>query len=145
MSKSDSYTIIASENDSGSRLDNFLVKNMQELSRSRLQDLIAQGCVTCNGTVVDNSSAKVKIGQQYGVTIPEIVASHILPQDIALDIVYEDEHLLVINKSAGLTVHPAPGHPDMTLVNALLAHCGSSLSGIGGVARPACRRRRRLG
>ena len=136
MSKTDSYTLTASEDDNGARLDRFLVSQLPEMSRSRLQDLVAQGCVTCNGKAAVDSAAKVKSGQVFVVTMPEIVASHILPQDIKLDIIYEDEHLLVINKPAGLTVHPAPGHPDMTLVNALLSHCGSSLSGIGGVARP---------
>ena len=136
MAKPDSHTLTASEDDNSTRLDRFLVSQLPEMSRSRLQDLVAQGCVTCNGKAAVDSAAKVKSGQVFVVTMPEIVASHILPQDIKLDIIYEDEHLLVINKPAGLTVHPAPGHPDMTLVNALLAHCGSSLSGIGGVARP---------
>lgn len=134
--KPQAHTLTAADSDSGTRLDRFLTLQLPDMSRSRLQDLIAQGCVTCNGELVENSSAKVKCGQIFTLTIPETVASHIVAQDIALDVVYEDDHLLVINKPAGLTVHPAPGHPDMTLVNALLAHCGDSLSGIGGVARP---------
>ena len=133
---SDIHTITADETDHGSRLDRFLANRLADLSRSRLQDLIAQGCVTCNGKLVEDASGKVKAGQVFTLAIPDIVPSHIEAQDIALDIVYEDAHMLVINKPAGLTVHPAPGHPDMTLVNALLAHCGASLSGIGGVARP---------
>jgi len=136
MSKPESHNVIADESDHGSRLDRFLVRHLPEMSRSRLQDLIAQGCVSCNGKLVQDSSGKVKMGQEFTVTMPEIVASHIVAQNIALDIVYEDEHLLVINKPAGLTVHPGAGNPDMTLVNALLAHCGDTLSGIGGVARP---------
>jgi 23S rRNA pseudouridine1911/1915/1917 synthase len=122
--------------DAGARLDKFLSAKLPDLSRSRLQALISQGCVTSNDTIINDSNSKVKAGQSYTVTIPEIVPSHLIAQDIALDIVFEDDDMLVLNKPAGLTVHPAPGHPDMTLVNALLAHCGETLSGIGGVARP---------
>jgi len=131
-----SHTIIAEDADAGLRLDRFLTAHLPDLSRSRLQALIAQGCVTFNDKAVTDVSGKVKSGQTFTLTIPEIVPSHIVAQDIALDVIYEDNHLLVINKPAGLTVHPAPGHPDKTLVNALLSHCGESLSGIGGVARP---------
>lgn len=130
------HTIIVHDDDTGTRLDKCLAARLPELSRSRLQALIAAGYVACRGQTITDASAKVKPGERYLVTVPEAVQSHIAPQDIALDIIYEDEHLLVINKPAGLTVHPAPGHPDSTLVNALLAHCGASLSGIGGVARP---------
>lgn len=130
------HTLHANEADSGLRLDRFLAKRLPELSRSRLQALIAQGCVTCNERAATDAASKVKSGQHYVLVIPETAPSHIMAQDIALDVVYEDEHFLVINKPAGLTVHPAPGHSDMTLVNALLSHCGESLSGIGGVARP---------
>ena len=132
---SDTSEIIATPEDSGQRIDKFLAGRLNELSRSRVQALIDQGHIHCNGAPAD-ASAKVKAGQIFTIIIPETEPSHILPQDIALNIIYEDAHLLVINKPAGMTVHPAPGHPDMTLVNALLAHCGSSLSGIGGVARP---------
>ncbi len=130
------HTITAAENDAGQRLDRFLTAQLPDMSRSRLQALIGQGCVSSQGAVIDDAACKVKPQQQFTLVIPETVPSYILPQDIALDIIYEDEHLLVINKPAGLTVHPAPGHADNTLVNALLAHCGESLSGIGGVARP---------
>lgn len=130
------HTLTATDADTGLRLDRFLVSQLPDMSRSRLQSLIEQGCVLCNGKKVDDASGKVKSGQSFELTIPEAVASHIIAQDIALDVVHEDKHMLVINKPAGLTVHPAPGHPDMTLVNALLAHCGDSLSGVGGVARP---------
>ncbi len=85
---------------------------------------------------VTDPAVKVKPGQIFCVSVPEAAPSHIEAQDITLDVVYEDAHLLVINKQAGMTVHPAPGSPDSTLVNALLAHCGDTLSGIGGVARP---------
>jgi 23S rRNA pseudouridine1911/1915/1917 synthase len=130
------HTLTVEAVDDGMRLDKFLAANLPELSRSRLQALIEQNCVTCNGKIIDDASRKVKQGHEYGVTIPEPVVSHMLPQAIDLDIVYEDKDLLIINKPAGLTVHPGAGNPDMTLVNALLAHCGDSLSGIGGVARP---------
>ena len=130
------YTLIAESADSGTRLDKFLSARLPELSRSRLQALIAQGCVTCKGERVEDTSAKVKALQEFILEIPDTVPTHMIAQDIALDIIYEDEHLLIINKQAGLTVHPAPGHHDGTLVNALLAHCGETLSGIGGVARP---------
>ncbi len=130
------HSITATADDAGQRLDKFLAARLPELSRSRLQALVTQGCVSCDGKPLDDVSGKVKPGMAYHVVIPEIAPSHILPQAMALDIVYEDEHMLILNKPAGLTVHPAPGHPDHTLVNALLAHCGDSLSGIGGVARP---------
>jgi 23S rRNA pseudouridine1911/1915/1917 synthase len=129
------HHIIATPEDGGQRADKFLSARLGELSRSRVQALLEEGHITCNGVAVDASS-KVKAGQAFAVTIPEVTQSHIVAQEMALSIVFEDEHLLIINKPAGLTVHPAPGHPDMTLVNALLAHCGASLSGIGGVARP---------
>ncbi len=134
MAQSHSFTVGPEE--AGQRLDKFLTQRLPELSRSRLQGLIAQGALSHKGAAVEDANAKVKAGQELTLTIPDAVASHIEAQDIALDVIYEDEHLLVINKPAGLTVHPAPGHADMTLVNALLAHCGESLSGIGGVARP---------
>ncbi len=130
------HLVTATASDSGQRLDKFLAAALPDLSRSRLQALIDEGCVTCDGKPAGDAAAKVKPGQAFSVTIPEIKPSHILPQARALAIVYEDEHMLIIDKPPGLTVHPAPGHPDHTLVNALLAHCGASLSGIGGVARP---------
>jgi 23S rRNA pseudouridine1911/1915/1917 synthase len=128
--------LTVAESDSGTRLDRFLAKQLPDLSRNRLQTWIESGCVLCDGQPSGDSSAKVKAGQCYEITVPPVVASHIVAQDMALEVVFEDEHMLVINKPAGLTVHPAPGHPDRTLVNALLSHCGDSLSGIGGVARP---------
>ena len=128
--------IVATETDAGQRLDRFMAAQLPDLSRSRLQGLIGQGCVSSQGAIITDVSHKVKPQQTFILTIPEIAPSHLVAQAMALEIIYEDEHLLVINKPAGLTVHPAPGHADMTLVNALLAHCGDSLSGIGGVARP---------
>ncbi len=127
--------LVNSEN-AGLRLDKFLAGQMPEISRARIQSLLEQGHVSCGIQPVSSASAKTKAGQEFTVIIPDAEPSHMLPQAMDLDIIYEDEHLLVINKPAGLTVHPAPGNRDKTLVNALLAHCGESLSGIGGVARP---------
>ena len=131
-----SHELTVTEADAGLRLDKFLVRQLPDFSRSRLQALINEGCITIGKTLADNASAKIKAGQVVRVVVPDVAPSHIVAQDIPLDIVYEDDDILILNKPAGLTVHPAPGHRDMTLVNALLAHCGESLSGIGGVARP---------
>lgn len=112
---------------------------LPELSRSRIQQLLEQGCITAmdiRDTAVKDASCKVRAGQAYNILIPEPEPSALQPVAMPLDIVYEDSHLMVINKQAGMTVHPAPGHGSDTLVNALLAHCGDSLSGIGGVMRP---------
>lgn len=119
----------------GQRLDKFLSQALPHLSRTRIQDLLDQGLITIEGRPCQ-ASRKVKVLEIYAVVIPEDVPLDVVPQDIPLDIVFEDDDLLVLNKPAGLVVHPAPGHHDMTLVNALLAHCGESLSGIGGVKRP---------
>jgi len=130
------HIFVVSEGEEGQRLDKFLSAAMPDVSRSRIQSLLEQSLVLLGDAVVSNASAKTKIGQKYIVTIPEAEPSHMLAQDIALNIIYEDAHILVINKPVGMTVHPAVGNRDGTLVNALLAHCGDSLSGIGGVARP---------
>lgn len=106
------------------------------LSRARLQQLIKEGQVVCAGQPMTDASAKIKAGAVLSVTLPPPQRAEPQAQNIALDVVYEDNDLLVLNKPAGLVVHPAAGHYDGTLVNALLAHCGDSLSGIGGVARP---------
>lgn len=135
MSKNQ-HIFTVSEADAGQRLDKFLTSCLPALSRARIQALLAENCISCNGKITNDASAKTRINQQYQVIIPEMRQSHILPQAMDLDIVFEDNHLLVVNKPAGLTVHPAVGNHDNTLVNALLAHCGASLSGIGGVARP---------
>jgi 23S rRNA pseudouridine1911/1915/1917 synthase len=132
----DTRIVVVDESASGERLDKFLSSQLPDLSRSRIQTLLAQGMVALSGVVITDASLKVKPAQKFYLTIPEASTTHMLPQDIALDIIYEDKDLLVINKQAGLTVHPAPGHPDNTLVNALLSHCGDSLSGIGGISRP---------
>jgi 23S rRNA pseudouridine1911/1915/1917 synthase len=106
------------------------------LSRARIQALMAEGYLTEGPKKISDASHKVKANETYLLTLPPIEKAEPVAQDIELDIIFEDKDLIVINKQAGLVVHPAPGNRDMTLVNALLAHCGGSLSGIGGVARP---------
>jgi 23S rRNA pseudouridine1911/1915/1917 synthase len=121
--------------DAGERLDRVLASRLQ-LSRSRLKALIEAGRVAADGATIRDPSQKVKPGQALVVEVPPPEPDKPVPQAMALDIRYEDEDLLVLEKPAGLVVHPAPGNPDLTLVNALLAHCGEALSGIGGVKRP---------
>ena len=120
---------------SGVRLDSFLAANVPELTRSAVQRLIEEGRVSVNGRAAAKS-CKLAGGEEITVSLPEPENVDITAQDIALDIVYEDSDVIVVNKPVGLVVHPAPGHPDGTLVNALLHHCGDSLSGIGGEKRP---------
>ncbi len=120
----------------GVRLDRFLADELEGLSRSRIQALIADGNVSCNGKTVSGAKTKVRAGQVYSIIVPVPIGPIPEAQEIELDVVYEDADVIVINKPAGLVVHPAAGNPDRTLVNALLAHCGDSLTGVGGVARP---------
>lgn len=128
----------------GMRLDRFLaqrchvseVAHIGALSRARLQALIKSGAVRLAGTAVNNANQKVKAGDAFVIEVGPPVAPEPVGQAMDLDIVYEDRDLIVLNKPAGLVVHPAAGHADGTLVNALIAHCGDSLSGIGGVKRP---------
>ena len=136
MESIDTKTLIVEDEAAGERLDKYLSARLPDFSRSRIQALLAQGAVTLSGVVVSDASLKVRPAQKFHLVVPASAPSYMLPQEIALDIIHEDKDLLVINKQAGLTVHPAPGHPDNTLVNALLAHCGDTLSGIGGVQRP---------
>lgn len=117
------------------RLDKALA-GASGLSRERVKALIAEGRVTVDGAFLRSASAKVVAGAQFTIDVPPPEPLAAQPQDIALDVVFEDAHLVVVNKPAGLVVHPAAGNPDGTLVNALLHHCRGSLSGIGGVARP---------
>lgn len=122
---------------SGERLDRALATALPTLTRSRVKALIEGRRVTlADGRTIEEPSRKVKTGDCFVVDVPEPEPAVPLPQARALDILYEDSDLLVLDKPAGLVVHPAPGNPDHTLVNALLAHCGDSLSGIGGVRRP---------
>lgn len=117
------------------RLDKALCTLDDTLTRASAVRLTESGDVTLNGKTASKSD-KVKIGDIVEITYPEPVSSEAVPQDIPLDIIYEDDDLLVVNKPKGMVVHPAAGNPDGTLVNALLYHCGDSLSGIGGVVRP---------
>ena len=120
----------------GWRLDRALASAVPTLSRERLKTLIRSGAVEAESGAVRDPATKVKGDERLTVAVPEPEPAHNEPQDIPLTIVFEDDHLLVVDKPAGLVVHPAAGNFDGTLVNALLHHCGSSLSGIGGVARP---------
>lgn len=124
------------ETHAGVRADKALAELADGLSRVRVQALIAGGGVRVNGTVMTECARKMKGGERIEITIPAAEDPHPRAQDIPLHIVYEDDDLLVINKQAGLTVHPGAGTPEGTLVNALIHHCGASLSGIGGVKRP---------
>ncbi|MEM7598386.1 MAG: RluA family pseudouridine synthase [Pseudomonadota bacterium] len=121
------------------RLDKALSRDVPEaaaLSRTRLARLIAEGFVRVNGIVTHDAKARVAEGDQIEIDVPVAQETAIVAQDIALDILFEDDDLIVVNKPAGMVVHPAPGSPAHTLVNALLHHCGDSLSGVGGEKRP---------
>ena len=131
-----SRAVTAGRGDAGMRLDRVLAAALPELSRARVQALIKAGLVTRGRLTIAAPSYRVKPGQRFAVSIPRAAEAVPEAQPIPLDIVYEDTHLIVIDKPAGLVVHPAAGNPDRTLVNALIAHCGDSLSGIGGVRRP---------
>jgi len=132
----DERAITIDDGQSGMRLDRILADAWPDLSRSRLKALIAAGAVSKIGRVVVDPSCRVKPGEIYRLEVPAPEPAEPVPQDIPLDVVFEDAHLIVIDKPPGMVVHPAAGNPDGTLVNALLAHCGGSLSGIGGVRRP---------
>lgn len=121
------------------RLDKALARDVPaeaNLSRSRLVKLIAEGAVRRAGDVVSDPKTKVAEGDVFEIAVPEAAESHIGPEDIPLEVIYEDTDLIVVNKPAGMVVHPAPGTPHGTLVNALLHHCGDDLSGVGGQKRP---------
>lgn len=120
----------------GDRVDAWLAREFADLSRARIQGLIGQGKLTANGAVVTHAKSKPQAGALYELELPPPEPAAPLPEAIPLSIAYEDAHLLVIDKAAGMAVHPAPGSMTGTLVNAVLAHCGDELSGIGGVARP---------
>ena len=123
------------EDSAGERIDAFLAARLSDLSRSRIQTLIREQFIQVNGHPAKPRDA-VKIGDHITIVLPEAVPLDNAPQDIALDILFEDDDLVVLNKASGMVVHPAPGNPDGTLVNALLHHCKGKLSGIGGVERP---------
>ncbi|MDX2259941.1 MAG: RluA family pseudouridine synthase [Hyphomicrobiaceae bacterium] len=128
--------LLATDEDGGERLDRWLARQRADLSRSRIQALVKAGAVSTAGRTIGEASERVKPGATYRIELPEPAPAAPMAQAIPLAVAYEDEHLIVIDKPAGLVVHPAPGAADGTLVNALIAHCGDSLSGIGGVRRP---------
>ena len=128
-------TLTFTADTTGERIDALLPRFAPDLSRSAAQKLCDAGAVLVGGVAV-KKNYKVAAGDAVAVTLPDPVAYDLAPQDIPLDVVFEDADVIVINKPRGLVVHPAPGHPDGTLVNALLRHCGDSLSGVGGALRP---------
>jgi len=137
MSDAGRHTVTFDDSAAGERLDRALAAALPSLTRSRVKALIESRRVAlADGTTLEEPSRKVKKGERVVVDIPAPEPATPVAQKIALDILYEDSDLLVLNKAAGMVVHPAPGNADNTLVNALLAHCGDSLSGIGGVRRP---------
>ena len=119
----------------GGRVDAWLADQREDLTRSAAARLLEDGQVTCDGKPLPKNY-RLRGGETLTVTLPEVQETELLAQDIPLDVVYEDDWVLVINKPRGMVVHPAPGNPDGTVVNAVLAHCGESLSGIGGAFRP---------
>lgn len=128
--------LTAEAEDQGARLDRVLARLAPDLSRTRIQRLVAEGQVQAGGRVVGDAAGRVNAGDVFTIKLPPPEPAEPVPEDIPLTIAYEDAHLIVVDKPAGLVVHPAPGHASGTLVNALLHHCGDSLSGIGGVKRP---------
>jgi 23S rRNA pseudouridine1911/1915/1917 synthase len=137
MIRGDSIIDVAIADTAGGwRLDRALADAVPTLSRERLKALISSGKVVSGGVAVRDPAKKAVAGQHFSIEVPAPTPAHNIAQDIALEIVFEDDHLLIIDKPAGLVVHPAAGNPDGTLVNALLHHCAGRLSGIGGVARP---------
>lgn len=128
--------LLAGENSENIRLDRFLAEQYEEYTRSFLQRLIDQGNVSVNGSVASKSGLKLKCGDQVTVCLPPPQPLTIEAEDIPLDILYEDDDVILINKPKGMVVHPAPGHISGTVVNALLYHCRGSLSGINGILRP---------
>ena len=131
----DTFNFLVEEREQGLRLDKYLSEQMEEITRSFLQKLIKDGQVTVDG-IVQKSNYKLRNGQNVEVIIPPAEDAEILPEDIPLDILYEDEDLLVVNKPKNMVVHPSAGHYTGTLVNAVMFHCKDSLSGINGEIRP---------
>ena len=121
--------------EAGIRADRYLAEHLPGYSRSYLQSLMEKQRLTIDGKPA-KAGRKLRAGEMMGISVPEPEEPEVLPEEIPLSILYEDDALLVVDKPKGMAVHPAPGHPDGTLVNALLAHCRGSLSGINGVLRP---------
>ncbi|MGB0671026.1 MAG: RluA family pseudouridine synthase [Rhodospirillales bacterium] len=138
MTDAHRYSVLIDGDKAGLRLDKALADALPDLSRARLQALMADGRISdeTSGRAVTSASRKVQAGERFVVIVPPPMSAEPEAQDIPLAIIFEDDHLLVLDKPAGLVVHPAAGNADGTLVNALLAHCGDSLTGIGGVERP---------
>jgi len=128
-------TLPATTESAGSRIDAFLAAQLEGVTRSAAARFLEEGLVTCGGKALPKNY-RIRGDEVFLVELPAVQETDVAPQDIPLDIVYEDDDVIVVNKPVGLVVHPAPGHPDGTLVNALLHHCGDSLSGIGGEKRP---------
>ena len=133
MPEKNTYSFLIDEESGGERIDSYLSEQIPELSRSRIQKAIRGGDLSVGGELVRKPSRKVQSGETVRLTFSPPRPMEASPEEIALDIVHEDEGLLVVNKPAGMVVHPAPGNERGTLVNALLSHCGN-LSGIGGVS-----------
>ncbi len=129
-------SVVADDQAAGQRVDRFLADAIGTVSRSRVKALIEAGHASRDGTVLQTPAEPVRAGAEYALDLPTPVAASPLPQPIPFPILYEDDDLIVLDKPAGLVVHPAPGNADGTLVNALLAHCGDELPGIGGERRP---------
>jgi len=136
MHESGTLEAIVTDEAGGERLDQFLARTLDGLSRSRLKPLIEKGRVRTAERTITDPSYRVKPGERFAVAVEAAADPEPKAQAIPLDVLFEDAHLIVINKPPGMVVHPAAGNPDGTLVNALIAHCGDSLSGIGGVKRP---------
>ncbi|MHB2165785.1 RluA family pseudouridine synthase [Alsobacter sp. R-9] len=132
----DRLELVAGDGDKGERLDRFLARSVPDLSRTRLKALVLAGRVAVAGVTIDDPGRKLEAGAVVTLEVPPPEPAEPAAEDIPLAVVYEDDDLIVIDKPAGLVVHPAAGHDSGTLVNALIAHCGDSLSGIGGVRRP---------
>ncbi len=129
-------TVVAPPDAAGQRVDRFLAASFPAFSRARIQALIAAGCARCGGAVLGEAAISVRVGARYTLHPPPAAPARPAAQAIPFSVLFEDEDLIVLDKPAGLVVHPAPGNPDGTLVNALLAHCGADFAGIGGEKRP---------
>ena len=127
--------VTVTEADAGQRLDKLLAEQLPELTRSAIQNLMREGCVTLAGAPL-RKNAKAAVGDTIWIELPEPKETELVPEEIPLDIIYEDDDIVVVNKPSGMVVHPAPGNWSGTLVNALMYHCGDSLSGINGEIRP---------
>jgi 23S rRNA pseudouridine1911/1915/1917 synthase len=130
------FSLTFAPEEAGTRLDKALAERIPDLSRERLKGLIAEGALLVDGRIELNGARKIRGGEAITLTLPDLTPATPVPEAIPLDILFEDEALVVVNKAAGMVVHPSNGHERGTLVNALLHHCGASLSGINGVLRP---------